>query len=133
MFLFTGMTIFLIICTIYPNGQDLRIDLSNADSVFANAVYSLYQTDTNTNVFPSIHVFNSIGIMIGILKSEWLKGKRFRVPAQACSVILSVLITLSTVFLKQHSCIDVIGAVIMAIVLYFIVYVPDWKFLSKVN
>ena len=133
MFLFTGMTIFLIICTIYPNGQDLRTDLSNADNVFASAVYSLYQTDTNTNVFPSIHVFNSIGIMIGILKSEWLKGKRFRIPIQACSVILAVLITLSTVFLKQHSCIDVIGAVIMAIALYFIVYVPDWKFLSKVN
>ncbi len=132
MFLFTGMTLFLIICTIYPNGQDLRVSITT-DNIFASAVNALYQTDTNTNVFPSIHVFNSIGIMIGILKSEWLKEKRYNIAVKVISTILAILIILSTVFLKQHSCIDVIGAVIMAIVLYFIVYVPDWKFISKIK
>lgn len=130
-FLFTGMTIFLIICTIYPNGQDLRADISGIDSIFSNAVQSLYNTDTNTNVFPSIHAFNSLGIMIGIIKSEWLKNKPYKTFVKLASTILSVLIILSTMFLKQHSVIDVIGAIIMAIVLYYIVYVPDWKRLSK--
>lgn len=133
MFLFTGMTLFLIICTIYPNGQDLRVTISDTDNFFAQAVNSIYKTDTNTNVFPSIHVFNSLGIMIGVVKSEWLKGKLYANAVKAISIIFTILISLSTVFLKQHSFIDVIGAVIMAIVLYYIVYVPDWKFLSKIK
>lgn len=130
-FLFTGMTIFLIICTIYPNGQDLRVDISNHNNFFAKIVAGLYDTDTNTNVFPSIHVFNSLGIMIALNKCKIITNLKYGFILKICSTILAIFIILSTMFLKQHSIIDAIGAIIMAITLYFIVYVPNWKVFSK--
>ena len=42
------------------------------------------------------------------------------------SLILSVLICLSTMFLKQHSVIDVICGILLATVLYFVVF--KWWF-----
>ena len=41
--------------------------------------------------------------------------------------VLAGLIILATMFLKQHSVLDVIGAAVMAFVLYQIVYAPEKK------
>ena len=60
-FLFTGMTLFLIISTVYPNGHLLRPTDFPRNNIFTLAVQVLYQADTATNIFPSLHVFNSIG------------------------------------------------------------------------
>lgn len=124
-FLFIGMTICLLIYTIWPNGQDLRPDLSllGRDNILIHIVSKLYATDTNTNVCPSIHVYNSIGIVIAIFHSEKLKKIHW---LKYSSLILGVLICLSTVFLKQHSVIDGICAIGSATVMYMIVYVPDY-------
>ena len=54
-----------------------------------------------------------------IMKSESLKKYPW---VRAGSAILMVSICLSTVFLKQHSVIDMVGAAIMAYVIYGIVY-----------
>ena len=54
-----GMTLFLVISLVFPNGQDLRPVLSG-NSIFIQAVQFIYHTDTPTNVLPSIHVFNSL-------------------------------------------------------------------------
>lgn len=132
MFLFSGMTVFLIICTIFPNGQNLRLEIPR-DNFFSSLVESLYQTDTNTNVFPSIHVFNSVGIMIGLRRSTWLKDAPYRKLIYGCSWLLGISIICSTVLLKQHSLVDVIGAFALSIILYYIVYVPRWKFLEHVK
>lgn len=120
-FLFTGMTICLIIYTIWPNGQDLRPNLETLgrDNILIDAVRRLYATDTSTNVCPSIHVFNSIAVCISIYHSERLRKHRYIFPA---SVILAVLICLSTVFLKQHSVFDGICAIVLSAVLYPFVY-----------
>ena len=72
-FFFSGMTIFLIICTVFPNGLNLRPDTFVRDNIFVDMVRQLYQTDTSTNVLPSIHVFNSIGAVIAISHSDALK------------------------------------------------------------
>ena len=120
-FLFSGMTIFLIISTVYPNGLNLRETIVYNDSVFSNMVKSLQNTDTSTNVFPSIHVYNSIGCFIALAKSRGLKRYTW---IKVASGILATLIILSTMFLKQHSVIDVIGAFVMAAIFYIIIYVP---------
>ena len=41
------------------------------------------------------------------------------------SGVLMVLICLATMFLKQHSVIDVVGALLMASVIYPIAYAPE--------
>lgn len=123
-FLFIGMTIFLIISTIYPNGHDLRPESFAHDNLFTNLVAWLYSTDTPTNLFPSIHVYNSLGIHIAVTKSECFKGKK---KTKLLSLILCVSIILSTMFLKQHSFFDVLTAFAMAGIMYCFVYarVPD--------
>lgn len=121
-FLFIGMTICLIIYTIWPNGQDLRpnLDALGRDNIFIRIIRNLYRTDTPTNVCPSIHVFNSIGAAIAINKSEVLKKKKWLTIS---TVILTILICMSTVFLKQHSVFDVMMGILLALVMYLVVYV----------
>ena len=46
-FLFTGMTIFLIICTVWHNGLNLRQDISYNNNLCARLVKMLYKTDTS--------------------------------------------------------------------------------------
>lgn len=127
-FLFIGMTIFLIICTVWPNGVNLRQDISYRNNICADIVRSLYKTDTSTNVFPSMHVFNTLGCLIAMLKSKGLKG---RYLLKGLSTVLSILIVLATMFLKQHSIIDVIGGFALAAIMYLLVYVPKWKKIFK--
>lgn len=128
-FLVTGMTIFLIICTIYPNGQHLRPDTFARDNIFVDMVKKLYETDTPTNVLPSIHVFNSLGAVIAIAHSKSLKKHR---RIQISAYVFAVLIILSTVFLKQHSILDMVAAFTMAGVIYPFVYVSQPKKVTKV-
>ena len=42
-----------------------------------------------------------------------------------------IIVCLATVFLKQHSVVDVIGAIILYIVLYIFIYVIDYSCLKK--
>lgn len=117
--LFIGMTLFLIISTIYPNGLNLRPDTFVRDNIFIDMVKKLYLADTPTNVLPSIHVYNSLGAYIAISHCEKLRRYRW---IQAAALVLTISIILSTMFLKQHSVIDVIAAFAIASVVYVFVY-----------
>lgn len=117
--LFTGMTISLLICTVFPNGTDFRPVVDPDKNLCSSIVAFLYSTDTCTNVFPSIHVYNSVCVHIAVSRSERLK--KFPV-IQAGSFLLMVSICLATVFLKQHSAFDGLGALVMAYVMYQFVY-----------
>ncbi len=121
-YLFTGMTVFLLISTIWPNGHHLRPQVMPRDNLFTTLTQMLYQTDTPTNLWPSIHVFNSLGAHIAISKSVKLRQKKWLTFG---SLLLCVSIILSTVFLKQHSVFDVITAFLMAAILYLPVYTFD--------
>ena len=114
MVLISGMTIFLIISTIFPNILHLRPDTLPRDNIFSRMVENLYATDTPTNVMPSIHVYNTLAIMASLLRS---KGKIAAMPAvKIPCLILSASIILATMFLKQHSVLDVTAATLMFIV-----------------
>ena len=127
-FLFSGMTISLIICTFFRNGTDLRPVIDPDKNIFTALVAYIYRTDTCTNVFPSIHVYNSIGVHIAVARSERLRGHRL---IRQGSGLLMISICMATVFLKQHSVIDLIGAVILAYVIYGIVYGYSWSAQDK--
>lgn len=121
-FLFTGMTVFLIVSTIYPNGHHLRPLTMPRDNIFTQLVTALYQTDTPTNLFPSIHVYNSLGAHFAIRNSShFAERKKIRIA----SGVLCVSIILSTMFLKQHSVFDVLTAFGLAAVMYVAVYKRD--------
>lgn len=121
-FLFTGMTVFLIVSTLWPNGQHLRPFTMPRDNIFTRMVAGLYRTDTPTNIWPSIHVYNSLGAHIAVMKCKKLAGHK---GLKISSFILAVSIILSTVFLKQHSMFDMLTAFGMAFILYGLVYRYD--------
>lgn len=121
-FLFTGMTIFLIVSTLFPNGHHLRPQAMPRDNVFTWMVSRLYSTDTPTNLWPSIHVYNSLGAHFAVAKSNKLGQNR---PVRAASLLLCFSIILSTMLIKQHSVFDVVTAFIMAAVMYGVVYKYD--------
>ncbi len=121
-FLFTGMTVFLIVSTLWPNGHDLRPAVMPRDNLFTKLVSNLYQADTPTNLWPSIHVYNSLGCHLAVTKSARLEKRK---GIRTCSFVLCVSIILSTMFIKQHSVFDVTTAFIMAAVMYGIVYRSD--------
>lgn len=110
--LFLGMTLFLIISALYPNGLALRPETFPRDNFCTLLVKALYKTDTATNVLPSIHVYNSVCVHIAIAQNECLQRKKWIVPA---SFILMALIILSTMFLKQHSIVDVVSGIVLAL------------------
>ena len=116
-FLATGMTVFLVISTLFPNMHHLRPAVMPRDNIFTHLVQIIYSTDTPTNLWPSIHVYNSIGTMIAVHHS-----KRFNKTGVIIMDIIGVLIILSTLFVKQHSFYDVITAFIMAIIFYLFFY-----------
>lgn len=126
LFLFTGMTICLAIYYIWPNGQNLRPNLAELgrDNIFIRILAGLYHTDTHTNVCPSIHTYNSIGACIAIFKSKDLTHRTW---IRWGALVLSVSICLSTVFLKQHSVLDVFWALVLSIPMYLLAYLPKFK------
>ncbi len=118
-FLMIGMTAFIVVSAIYPNGHRLRPQSFERDNIFTYMVSILYQTDTSTNILPSIHVYNSIAIMVVVARAkEFRKHKLVSLGMQ----ILGILIILSTMFLKQHSVVDVMLALILAAIVQIVVY-----------
>ncbi len=116
-FLATGMTIFLVISTMFPNMHNLRPVVMPRDNIFTHLVQFIYKTDTSANLWPSIHVYNSIGAMIGLQHCSKI-SKKMKITGH----VIGVSIILSTVLVKQHSVYDVATAFIMAIIFYCVFY-----------
>lgn len=126
-FLVFGMTMFLLISAVYPNGLNLRPTSFERDNIFTDLVKMVYASDTPTNVLPSIHVYNSMAAFLAIKRSKLAKHN----PKWAwASGILTFLIILSTMFLKQHSVFDVFCAMVLTAFadhMYYGVRVPEWR------
>lgn len=118
-FLFTGMTLFLIISTVYPNGQNLRPTEFANENIFTMLIQKVYHADGQVNIFPSIHTYNSIGAHIAISRNEKLKKYKW---LQIGSLFLMISIVCSTVFIKQHSILDLIASVVLSAVVFQFVY-----------
>lgn len=116
-----GTVVFLLISLVYPNGHNLRPELTG-NGFFIRAVKRLYQIDTATNILPSLHVFGTVVGSIALLKNQAVKKQKGIVW---CVRICTVLITASTMFLKQHSVVDVILAVLLNVVCYILFYKLD--------
>ncbi len=116
LFLIIGFGATLLFDLIVPNGQALRPESFPRDNALTALVGLMYSMDTPTNVFPSMHVIGSIAAAAAAYKSEKLRSLR------PLWTVLAVFISLSTVFIKQHSILDIVGGLIFSAVIYFIVY-----------
>jgi len=106
------------ICSVFPNGQDLR-PTSYAGNFAAQLVKLVQEHDTNKTVFPSMHIVGALSSAFAIANSKTLKGKKL---IQVLSWLLCISIMLATVFLKQHSVLDVFGGMAVCVIVFFLVY-----------
>ena len=118
LFLFGGMAVSNLAFTVFPNAQSLRPPLSS-DDPFSLLLKMVYFVDTPTDVCPSMHVINSIAVDAALQHSRAFSAGRFR---KAAAHILTVLICLSTVFVKQHAVLDVICGAVVSALLYIPLY-----------
>ena len=109
----------VLIFAICPNGIDFRPTSFPRDNLLVDLVRLLYSNDQPENVFPSIHVLNSLAVHMAVHHSKTLRRYRFVEPT---SLVLTILICLSTVFIKQHSVVDIAGGVVLAVALYLPLY-----------
>lgn len=114
-----GFSVSVLICLLFPNGQNLRPEVFPRDNFLTDMVKAIYAAGTNTNVIPSVHAVGAIIAAWGIcttktVRSRWLKW---------LSASGSALICVSTCFVKQHSVLDVFAAMALCAVIYWIVYV----------
>lgn len=129
LFMFTGITLCLTFCTVFPNGHDFRPTEFASNNIFVSLVKWVYRCDPScVTIFPSMHVLNGIATHIAIAKSERLSRHRWLVWG---SFLFFVSVCLSTVFVKQHSVLDVAAALLLAIPLYFLGYKTKFPFFSQ--
>lgn len=117
-FIIVSYSLAMLIYILFPNCQELRPLTFERDNIFTRFLSEFYQFDTNTNVFPSLHVIGSAAVMV----SAW-NSKHFHTPGwRIVFGVTAVLISVSTVFLKQHSVLDVFAAVPICILAYCVAY-----------
>lgn len=107
----------MVIYILYPSRQDLRPEVFPRENVFTGIIGLLYTFDTNTGVCPSLHVAYSIGIA-----STWLREPTASRLWKILAVILAVLISLSTAFIKQHSVVDIFAALPVCLLAEWLVF-----------
>lgn len=123
-FLYTGMTVFLIWSAVFPTRLYLRPLVLPRENIFTQLIEYLWAIDPPICVFPSIHVYNTLGVTIAIWSSEKLKEYK---SIRICALVLAVLIILATVFIKQHSLLDVAGAFVLGYAVWWAVYQRGWE------
>ena len=104
---------------IWPTCQNLRPESFQRDNFLTRFAAGFYAFDTNTNVCPSLHVIGSYAVAFGAWDS-----RRFSKPGwKLAYFLMATLISVATVFVKQHSVVDVFWAMIVCAAGYLLVYV----------
>lgn len=107
-----------VIYVVWPSQQLLRPESFARDNVFTRFMAHFYAFDTNTNVCPSLHVIGSMAALF----AGWNSRYFCKWPWRISFIVITILICLSTVFLKQHSALDIFPALVISFAAYYLVY-----------
>lgn len=117
-FVMVTQTLAIIIFVCYPTIQLLRPEVMPRDNILTDLVSYMYSIDTNTNVCPSLHVVGGLAVWFAASRCSALRKTGWR-----CFLFIStMLICMSTVFLKQHSILDMPISFIVSIIGYAAAY-----------
>lgn len=112
-----GNLICHVIYYFYPTTVP-RPDVMGND-IFSYLVRLTYASDNPFNCFPSVHVLNAL------LASMYLFSYAKKAAVKYTSVIAFVLITLSTLFVKQHYVLDAVASSIIGVSMY-VLFTSDY-------
>ena len=126
-FMILAWTMVWPIFLLYPSQVHLRPEALEITNVFRWMCSIIYTADTPTNVCPSMHVIG----MIGLLLASWDVKPLNKPVARLISVILTLLVCASTLFMRQHSVLDVIAALpVTAVAAWFTLGYREKAFLA---
>lgn len=121
-FVYVTYGVTMLVYILYPTSQELRPPEFARDNFLTRFIESFYAFDTNTNVCPSLHVAGSMAVGF----AAW-DTKRFQTPLwRTLFMGMALLISISTVFVKQHSILDVFWAMVLCVLAYIVVYKIPW-------
>ena len=120
-FLMITITVSTTVFLVYPTCQNLRPEQFERDNLFTWILGIVYRMDTNTNVCPSEHVIGAMALLAAAFHSSFLSDKAWK---KVLWVLSMILVSLSTVFLKQHSILDVLYALPLCLAAYFLAFRP---------
>ena len=104
-------------CILYPSRQDLRPETFPRENILTAVMGFIYRIDTNTGVFPSMHVAYSVAVA-----SVWLRRKTSPLWVRLALTTFCFGVCLSVVFVKQHSVLDILGAIPVCLAAEWFVY-----------
>lgn len=107
-----------LIYFVYPSEQNLRPTQFERDNIFVEIAKDFYAFDTNTNVCPSLHVTGSFAVAFAAWHSKRYSTVFWRIFFMASAVLISA----STVFVKQHSIIDSVVSLVLCFAVYPFVF-----------
>lgn len=112
---FSGMLITFIFFAIYPTQISFR-PTAEGKGILLWLCRIIYANDTPpANAFPSLHCYEALIIHLTTFAWGPLKNNK---PLRIASFVLMALICASTVFVKQHSAIDIIGGCGLAVFVF---------------
>lgn len=120
---FIGMSVCYIIYYVYPT--EITRPIIENNNIFNYLVNLIYSIDRPVNCFPSLHVLTTYFIM---RYTKYKDSKKNFYYTQ----IIGILIILSTLFIKQHFVMDVIGAIILCEVIILLVKKIDDSKIDKI-
>ena len=105
LYIFVTQMVAMACYIFFPSRQDLRPEVFPRENFFTWVLGLIYTLDTNTGVCPSLHVAYSLAIVSVMVKDENLSK-----PLKLFVTVFSILVCLSTAFVKQHSVVDILAA-----------------------
>lgn len=117
-FIALGFIPVMVLDLAWPNGQELRPAALEGSNFAIWLVQRIYAADTNTNVFPSMHVIGAAALVAATFHTPSLRKRKLN----RIMLPLGIVISISTVFVKQHSCLDLLGAIPYSALVWWLVY-----------
>ena len=108
----------LAIYFLFPTCQLLRPAVFPRDNALTRFIAHFYVFDTNTNVCPSLHVIGSLAAFHALWYSPRFSSRGWHIASAAAAF----LICISTVFMKQHSVLDILAALPICFIAYLVCY-----------
>ena len=109
-------TLSLTTFVVYPSRQPLRPLIFTRNNFCIRIVNWIYHHDTSTNTFPSVHVVGSLLTFYASLKARGLRRTGWRLYFG----ISCLLICASTLLIKQHSILDLLGGCVVATIVWIL-------------
>lgn len=124
-FIMISYSLACVFFLLFPTGQDMRPAVFENNNIFTKLVKMIYDSDTNTNVLPSIHVVGTMAVIFGVYDDCTTLAKKHVI--RGITVAVGIMIILSTVFIKQHSVLDIYVAIPYSLLVMAGVYFKNIK------